>query len=111
MFVDVTADWCITCIANETAVLHSDAIQQAFAAHGAAYLVADWTNQDPAIAALLKQHGRSGIPLYLMYPADPRAQPQILPQILTKTLVLDALASASGRQPAVAANAGQSRAP
>ncbi len=111
VFVDVTADWCITCIANETAVLHSDAIQQAFAAHGAAYLVADWTNQDPAIAALLKQHGRSGIPLYLMYPADPRAQPQILPQILTKTLVLDALASASGRQPEVAANAGQSRAP
>lgn len=103
VFVDVTADWCITCIANETAVLHTDDMQQAFAAHGAAYLVADWTNQDPDIAALLKKHGRTGIPLYLMYAADPSTPPLILPQILTKSIVLDALASAAGKKSDIAA--------
>lgn len=107
VFVDVTADWCITCIANETAVLHTRDMQQAFAEHGAAYLVADWTNQDPAIAALLKSHGRSGIPLYLMYPADAAAPPLILPQILTKAIVLDALASASAKPSAIAAGPGR----
>lgn len=107
VFVDVTADWCITCIANETAVLHTDDMQQAFAAHGAAYLVADWTNQDPQIAALLTKHGRTGIPLYLLYAADPATPPLILPQILTKTIVREALASVAGKKSEVAASSGR----
>jgi thiol:disulfide interchange protein DsbD len=95
VFVDVTADWCITCIANETAVLLTKDVQQAFTDHGVVYMVADWTNQDAAIAGLLQQHGRNGIPLYLIYPADPGAAPLILPQLLTKRTVLDALRSVS----------------
>lgn len=104
VFVDVTADWCITCIANETAVLHTDAMQQAFAAHGTTYMVADWTNQDAEIAALLTKYGRTGIPLYLMYPANPNAEPLVLPQILTKNIVLDALTSITAGKSDVAAS-------
>tara|TARA_B110000503_G_scaffold63672_2_gene100445 strand:+ start:34983 stop:36734 length:1752 start_codon:yes stop_codon:yes gene_type:complete len=103
VFVDVTADWCITCIANETAVLFTDDMVQAFAYHGVTYVVADWTNQDADIAALLKEHGRSGIPLYLMYPADATQAPLVLPQILSKKMVLDALQSVSGKNSDVVA--------
>mgnify|MGYP003671808594 CR=1 FL=1 len=104
VFVDVTADWCITCIANETAVLRTDAMIEAFADHGVVYMVADWTNQDARIAALLKQHGRNGIPLYLMYPADTAQAPLILPQVLSRKTVLDALQSVSGKKDDVAVN-------
>ena len=103
VFVDVTADWCITCIANETAVLFTDDMVQAFAYHGVTYVVADWTNQDADIAALLREHGRSGIPLYLMYPADATQAPLVLPQILSKKMVLDALQSVSGKNSDVVA--------
>ncbi|RLA45005.1 MAG: disulfide bond formation protein DsbD [Gammaproteobacteria bacterium] len=101
VFVDVTADWCITCIANETAVLNTDEMTAAFAAHGVVYMIADWTSYNPAIAALLERHGRTGIPLYLMYPADSSREPLILPQILTKNTVLDALRSVSDKSPEV----------
>ena len=60
MFVDVTADWCITCLANESAVLFTDEMTEAFAAHGVVYMVADWTNYDADIASFLKQHGATG---------------------------------------------------
>jgi thiol:disulfide interchange protein len=103
VFVDVTADWCITCMANETAVLLTDDMIQAFADHGVVYMVADWTNQDANIAALLQQHDRNGIPLYLMYPADASAAPMVLPQLLTKKTVLDALQSVSRKNSDLAA--------
>jgi len=90
VFVDVTADWCITCIANEKAVLETDSIQQAFQQQGVTYYVIDWTNYDPAVAKFLEEFQRNGIPFYLVYPGNNRP-PQVLPQILTKQIVLDAL--------------------
>jgi thiol:disulfide interchange protein DsbD len=102
VFVDVTADWCITCIANETAVLLTDDMIQAFADYGVVYVVADWTQQDADIAALLKKHGRNGIPFYLMYAADTSTEPLILPQILTEDTVLEALAAVSSKNTDVA---------
>ena len=102
VFVDVTADWCITCIANEKAVLHSDEITAAFARQDVVYMVADWTNYNAEIARFLERHGRTGIPLYLMYPADPGAQPLILPQLLSKNMVLEALSAISSTNPEVA---------
>lgn len=104
VFVDVTADWCITCIANETAVLLTDDMIKAFAHHGVVYMVADWTNHDADIAGLLKKHGRNGIPLYLMYSADTSRPPMILPQVLTKKTVLEALESVSGKKSDFAAS-------
>jgi len=102
VFVDVTADWCITCLANESAVLLTDDMTAAFAEYGVAYMVADWTNYDADIAALLRRHQRTGIPLYLMYPADPAAQPLLLPQILTPGTVLEALRAVSAQAPELA---------
>jgi len=92
VFVDATAAWCITCLVNEDAVLSRDSIKSAFATRKVAYLVADWTNQNPEITALLKQNGRSGVPLYLYY-APGAKTPVILPQILTENGVLAALDS------------------
>jgi thiol:disulfide interchange protein DsbD len=104
VFVDVTADWCITCIANEQAVLFTDEMRAAFDSHGVAYMVADWTNYDPDIARFIESHGRTGIPLYLMYPADPTAAPLVLPQLLTSATVLEALSAVSSKNQEIAAN-------
>ncbi len=90
VFVDATAAWCITCLVNEDAVLSRDTVKSAFAAKNVAYLVADWTNQNPEVTALLKENGRSGVPLYLYYAPGART-PIILPQILTESGVLGAL--------------------
>jgi len=90
VFVDATAAWCITCLVNEEAVLSRSNVKSAFAAKNVAYLVADWTNRNPEVTALLKENGRSGVPLYLYYAPGART-PIILPQILTETGVLSAL--------------------
>ncbi|GHD18500.1 cytochrome c biogenesis protein [Halioglobus japonicus] len=97
VFVDVTADWCITCLANERAVLFTDDITAAFADHGVTYMVADWTNYDAEIAEFIASHGRTGIPLYVMYPPLGAGEPFLLPQILTDQLVIDALNAVSGK--------------
>jgi len=90
VFLDATAAWCITCLVNEEAVLSKAPVQSAFAAKNVVYMVADWTNRNPEITALLKENGRSGVPLYLYY-APGSVRPQILPQILTDNIVLGAL--------------------
>jgi thiol:disulfide interchange protein DsbD len=92
VFVDATAAWCITCLVNEDAVLSRPSVKSAFASRNVAYLVADWTNQNPEITQLLKDNGRTGVPLYLYY-APHAATPVILPQILTEGGVLDVLGS------------------
>jgi len=94
-FVDVTADWCITCLANEQAVLFTDEMTQAFADAGVTYMVADWTNYDPVIGAFVREHGRNGIPLYVLYSGDPRVPPLMLPQLLTEGMLLEALGTVS----------------
>ncbi|HTQ15473.1 MAG TPA: protein-disulfide reductase DsbD domain-containing protein [Rhizomicrobium sp.] len=90
VFVDATAAWCITCLVNERVALSGEAVHRAFARRHVAYLLADWTNRDPAITALLESHGRSGVPLYLYY-APGATQAQVLPQVLTEGAVLSAL--------------------
>jgi thiol:disulfide interchange protein DsbD len=93
VFVDVTADWCITCLANEQAVLFTDEMELAFADAGVTYMVADWTHYDAAIGEFVRQHGRNGIPLYVLYAGDLQTQPMILPQLLTRSIMMDALAT------------------
>ena len=87
VFVDATASWCITCLVNEEAALSRPAVRAAFAGKHVAFLVADWTNRNPEITALLEAHGRSGVPLYLYY-APGAAEAVVLPQILTEGEVL-----------------------
>lgn len=88
VFVNITAAWCITCKVNEQVALSSDRFHAAMAAKDVAYLKGDWTNQDAAITVVLKRFGRAGVPLYLLYPADPDAPAVVLPQILTEGMVL-----------------------
>ncbi|GGC33217.1 thiol:disulfide interchange protein DsbD [Siccirubricoccus deserti] len=91
VLVNLTAAWCITCQVNERLVLRGAAVQAAFASRNLAYLKGDWTNGDAAIGALLREHGREGVPLYLLFPAGGGA-PAVLPQVLTEGIVLRALA-------------------
>ena len=92
IFVDFTADWCITCKINERVTLESPAVIEAFAANEVTALRADWTRQDPSITRMLEANGRAGVPLYLFYPKPgPRGErrgPIILPQILTAATIL-----------------------
>jgi DsbC/DsbD-like thiol-disulfide interchange protein/cytochrome c biogenesis protein CcdA len=87
VFLNVTAAWCISCQVNERIALRRDAVRAAMAARGIVYLKADWTRGDPAIAALLRAHGREGVPLYLFWPPA-GGEAIILPEILTEALVL-----------------------
>ena len=89
VFVNLTADWCLTCKVNEHAALNTDAVQQAFAEKNVAVLVGDWTRSDAAITRVLERFGRNGVPLYLM--SVNGDEPKVLPQILTPQIVLDAL--------------------
>jgi thiol:disulfide interchange protein len=89
VFVNFTADWCITCKVNEHSTLASETVRKAFANQNVVWLEGDWTRSDPKITKLLEQFGRSGVPLYLVYAKG--GEPQVLPQILTPELVLKAL--------------------
>jgi thiol:disulfide interchange protein len=92
VLVNMTAAWCITCLANERIALSTDTVRDALAAHEVAYLKGDWTRQDEAITRYLERYGRNGVPLYVFYPAGGGA-PRLLPQLLTADAVADAIRS------------------
>jgi thiol:disulfide interchange protein DsbD len=94
IFVDFTARWCVTCQFNKAAI-HDPAVQKTFSDLKVAFLEADWTNKDGVIAAALAEHGRAGVPLYLVYPAN-GGEPQILDQILTVGMIEKAVRDAAG---------------
>ena len=92
VFINLTADWCITCLANERVALSSATFYQTLVANDITYLKGDWTDSDPEITELLNQYQRSGVPLYLLFPKG-EGKAQILPQILLETTVIDLLTS------------------
>ena len=94
VFVYFTADWCLTCKANEAAAIERDATRDAFGKAGVKVLVGDWTNGDPAITRFLESRGRAGVPLYLWYQPG-NGEPEELPQILTPGMLVER-ASRSG---------------
>jgi len=94
VFVDVTADWCLTCKVNERLVLDSDAVRARLGAAGVVAMRADWTRPDAAITAYLRRFGRYGIPFNAVYgPGAPAGV--ALPEILTADAVLAALRRAA----------------
>jgi thiol:disulfide interchange protein DsbD len=91
VFVDFTAAWCLSCKVNETVALGTDSVKQAFAQNNVALFRADWTHSDPEISKALQKFNRDGVPLYLLYSPKNKDAPQVLPEVLTPGIVLDAL--------------------
>ncbi|MBL8300505.1 MAG: thioredoxin family protein [Rhodanobacteraceae bacterium] len=94
VFVNMTAAWCITCLANERVALSSENFAARLRSSGIHYLKGDWTRQDASISTYLASFERSGVPLYVVYPRGSGA-PEVLPQLLTPGLVDAALARAA----------------
>ena len=90
VFIDMTADWCITCKVNEKAVLDTVAFRDLLRRTGTVYMVGDWTNQDPEISAVLDEFHAPGVPLYVVYPAK-GGPGRKLPQVLSEALMREAL--------------------
>jgi len=90
VFIDMTADWCITCKVNEKAVFDTDEFRALLAKTNTVYMVGDWTDQDPAISAFLDQYHSPGVPLYVVYPAG-GGEGRRLPQLLSMSLMHEQL--------------------
>jgi thiol:disulfide interchange protein DsbD len=90
VFVDFTASWCLSCQVNERVALSQPEVMQAFAGANVLLLRADWTREDPAITQTLTALGRSGVPVYALYTPG-QSDPELLPQVLTPGIVVDAL--------------------
>lgn len=95
VFVDFTADWCWTCKVNERTVLSDPEVVARFDALGVALVKADWTSRDPDITRLLQSFGRSGVPLYVLFPEGRADAPLVLPEVITTGIVLDRLERAA----------------
>ena len=91
VFIDFTASWCLSCQVNERLVLRSADVQHELAEHKLTLLKADWTQYDPEITKELASLNRSGVPTYVIYPASQTTPPDVLPELLTKDLVLAAI--------------------
>ena len=94
VFVNMTADWCVTCKANEKAVFSRDGFRDALAKSDAVYMVGDWTDVDPEITAFLQRYKAVGVPLYVVFPRG-GGEGTVLPTVLTPGMAEDALAKAA----------------
>ena len=95
VFVEFTAAWCLSCQVNERVALRTTSVSKAFRDANVALVRADWTSRDDGITQVLASFGRSGVPLYVLYPANPNAVPVILPAVLTPGMVVDAVTRAA----------------
>lgn len=87
VFVWMTADWCLTCKVNESVAIERPETEAAFKKAGVIVLRGDWTRRDPEITQYLTERGAAGVPLYVWY--KPGAAPEVLPQVLTPTLLAE----------------------
>jgi thiol:disulfide interchange protein DsbD len=93
VFVDFTAAWCLSCQVNERVVLDDRAVATKLSTGHYLLLRADWTRYDPAITSELSSVGRSGVPTYIIYPAGSGAAPRVLPELLSRDVVLRAIST------------------
>jgi thiol:disulfide interchange protein DsbD len=91
IFIDATADWCLTCKANEAAVLDQEDFRKAMDSAGVVRMKADWTRETPEVNALLYSMGKSGVPAYAIYPKGDKSRQVVLPELLTTGLILEAI--------------------
>jgi thiol:disulfide interchange protein DsbD len=91
VFVDFTAAWCLSCQVNEKAVLQDRKVEQEFLRRHYVLLRADWTRYDPEITNELAHVGRSGVPTYVIISGTGQTASHVLPELLTRGVVLDAI--------------------
>ncbi len=91
VFIDVSADWCLTCKANEAAVLSDKDLLQKLDSAGVVRMKADWTRETPEVNELLYSMGKSGVPAYAIYPKGDKSKQVVLPELLTSNLILEAI--------------------
>ena len=89
VFIDATADWCLTCKTNEAAVLNRDEFRHAMDSLNVALVKADWTRETPEVNALLHSMGKSGVPAYAIYPAGDANKKIVLPELLTTAAIVE----------------------
>lgn len=94
VFIDFTAEWCLTCKVNEKTVLADRTVVEKFKQNNVVAMKADWTNGNETITRLLQKFGRSGVPLYVVFPAGRPNEPIVLPEVITTGIVLEALRNA-----------------
>jgi thiol:disulfide interchange protein DsbD len=99
VFLDFTAAWCLTCKANERAVIMSTPVVQKLKALHVVTMQADWTKQDATITKLLNKFGRSGVPLYVIFPGNKPENPIVLPEVIDQDIVIKALDQAGASKP------------
>ena len=95
VFVDFTAEWCWTCKVNERVVLEQASVRNQFALDEVATVKADWTTRNPQITQMLSAFGRSGVPLYVLFPGGHLDAPIVLPELISEDIVLESLAQAA----------------
>ena len=91
ILVDFTADWCLTCQVNKKTSIEVSSVRQKLKEISAVALVGDYTHFPDSITAELNRFDRAGVPLVLVYPKNPDAEPMVLPEVLTPGILLDAL--------------------
>ncbi len=97
VFVDFTADWCISCKANEKAVIETEATRALLVDSQILPMKADMTDDQPVLEREMKRLGRSAIPIYVIYLPD--GSYKLLPEVLTPELLHSALKDAAARFP------------
>lgn len=91
VLIDFTAEWCLTCKVNEQTVINTQPVAEKLKALKVVTFRADWTKKNPVITSLLQKFGRSGVPLYVIFPAGKSTQPIVLPEVITQPMVLESL--------------------
>ncbi|MEZ9232543.1 protein-disulfide reductase DsbD family protein [Vibrio amylolyticus] len=95
VFVDVTADWCITCKANKVGVILQDPVYSTLQHADVIPMKGDWTRPSENVTSYLQSNGRFGVPFNIVYgPAAPNGIP--LPVVLSSEVVINAIRVASG---------------
>jgi thiol:disulfide interchange protein DsbD len=93
VFVAVGAKWCLTCQTNHL-VLETEKVKQAFIKYGVVKMYADWTLNDEEVTRYLRSLGRNGVPVYAVYSHDPNKRPEVMPELITQDMVINALKEA-----------------
>ena len=88
MFIDFTAEWCLTCKVNEALAFENKDVIELFKQKNIRAFKADWTNYNPQVTKALERLGKSSIPVYVFYPNDKNAETVFLPELITPAIVI-----------------------